>query len=106
VGPALQRGLEAFRDHPLVGEKRGVGLIGALELVEDKASRRPFDPKRGIGPAVVAKAQANGVILRAMGDAIAFSPPLIISEDEIAEMLRRFGRALDEAHGALIGGSI
>ena len=106
VGPALQRGLEAFRDHPLVGEKRGIGLIGALELVEDKASRRPFDPKRGIGPAVVAKAQANGVILRAMGDAIAFSPPLIISEDEIAEMLRRFVRALDEAHGALIGGSI
>ncbi|CAA7624863.1 aspartate aminotransferase family protein [Magnetospirillum sp. SS-4] len=106
VGPALQRGLEAFRDHPLVGEKRGVGLIGALELVDDKASRRPFDATRGVGPAVVARAQANGVILRAMGDTIAFSPPLVISEDEIAEMLRRFGRALDEAHGALIRESI
>jgi 4-aminobutyrate--pyruvate transaminase len=106
IAPVLQNGLDAFRDHPLVGEKRGIGLIGALELVEDKASRQPFDPKRGIGAAVVAKAQDNGVILRAMGDTIAFSPPLVISQDEIAEMLRRFGRALDEAHGALNQGRI
>ncbi|TAN74550.1 MAG: aminotransferase class III-fold pyridoxal phosphate-dependent enzyme, partial [Magnetospirillum sp.] len=50
---------------------------------------------------VVAKAQAHGVILRAMGDAIAFSPPLVISAEEIGELLRRFGQALDEAHGDL-----
>lgn len=101
VGPALQAGLRAFRDHPLVGEARGVGLIGALELVADKETRAPFPPELTVGAKVVAKAQANGVILRAMGDAVAFAPPLVISESEIAEMLRRFGQALDEAHGEL-----
>ncbi|RAU20593.1 aspartate aminotransferase family protein [Paramagnetospirillum kuznetsovii] len=101
VGPVLQDGLAAFRDHPLVGEKRGIGLIGALELVADKAAKTPFDPKLAAGPLVVAKAQNHGVILRAMGDSVAFSPPLVISEAEIAELLRRFGKALDEAHGDL-----
>lgn len=101
VAPVLQEGLEALRDHPLVGEARGIGLIGALELVADKAAKTPFPPELGIGARVVAKAQAKGVILRAMGDAVAFAPPLIISADEIREMLRRFGAALDEAHGEL-----
>lgn len=101
VAPALQDGLAAFRDHPLVGEKRGIGLIGALELVADKATKTPFDPKLTAGALVVAKAQSKGVILRAMGDTIAFSPPLIITPEEIGEMLRRFRAALDEAHGEL-----
>ncbi len=101
VGPVLQDGLRAFRDHPLVGEARGIGLIGALELVADKQTRAPFPPELTMGAKVVAKAQDKGVILRAMGDAVAFSPPLVISESEIAEMLRRFGQALDEAHGEL-----
>jgi 4-aminobutyrate--pyruvate transaminase len=101
VGPVLQAGLRALANHPLVGEVRGVGLIGAVEMVADKHSRTPFDPRLGMGAKVVAKAQANGVILRAMGDSVAFAPPLIISEDEISVMLARFGRALDEAHGEL-----
>ena len=101
VAPVLQQGLAGFRDHPLVGEARGIGLIGALELVADKAARTPFDTARTVGAMVVAKAQSHGVILRAMGDTIAFSPPLIITAAEIAEMLRRFGRALNEAQAAL-----
>ncbi|MBI2240329.1 MAG: aspartate aminotransferase family protein [Magnetospirillum gryphiswaldense] len=101
VAPALQRGLRELQQHPLVGEARGVGLIGAVELVADKDERRAFDPKLTVGARVVAKAQANGVILRAMGDAVAFAPPLIISEAEIDEMLARFRTALDEAHGEL-----
>jgi 4-aminobutyrate--pyruvate transaminase len=106
VSPALQNGLAAFANHPLVGEKRGVGLIGALELVADKANKTPFEPTRGIGAKVAALAQNNGLILRAMGDAVAFAPPLVITESEIAELLRRFGRALDEAHAQLTDGSI
>ena len=102
VGPVLQNGLRALQQHPLVGEARGVGLIGAVELVANKDSRAAFDPKLAVGPRVVAKAQAKGVILRAMGDAVAFSPPLIISESEIQEMLGRFRDALDEAHGELL----
>ncbi len=101
VGPVLQRGLADLQQHPLVGEARGVGLIGAVELVAGKDGRTAFDPKLAVGARVVAKAQEHGVILRAMGDAVAFAPPLVISEDEIQDMLGRFRRALDEAHGEL-----
>ncbi|CAA7620375.1 aspartate aminotransferase family protein [Magnetospirillum sp. UT-4] len=102
VSPVLQQGLRDLQQHPLVGEARGIGLIGAVELVADKDSGAAFAPALGIGARVVAKAQAKGVILRAMGDAVAFAPPLVISADEIAEMLSRFRSALDEAHGELL----
>jgi 4-aminobutyrate--pyruvate transaminase len=96
VGRHFQKRLRSFADHPLVGEARGAGLIGALELVADKKTRANFDAKLGVGQQVVASAEKNGVILRAMaGDAIAFSPPLIIREDEIDEMFDRFSTALD-----------
>jgi len=103
VAPLFQERLRAFHNHPLVGEARGVGLIGAIELVADKAAKTAFDPKLAVGPRVVAAAQAKGVILRAMGDAVAFSPPLVIGEADIAEMFERFQVALDETHQELIG---
>lgn len=92
----FQNGLQSFSSHPLVGEVRGVGLIGAIELVKDKSSKEAFDPKAGLGAKLVAWAQDEGVILRAMGDTVAFSPPLIISEAEMGEMFASFGRALDK----------
>jgi 4-aminobutyrate--pyruvate transaminase len=97
VAPALQDGLRALQQHPLVGEARGVGLIGAVELVADKDARTPFDQALGMGARVAARAQAHGLILRAMGDSVAFAPPLIITTAEIEEMLARFRSALDEA---------
>lgn len=96
IGPRLQEGLRRFRDHPLVGEVRGVGLIAAVEVVRDKASREPFEPELGVGPFLAARAQAHGLLVRAMGDAVAFAPPLIIDEEEIDELLERFGQALDD----------
>ena len=100
VAPALQDGLRRrFADHPLVGEVRGRGLIAAVELVEDKAGRRNFDPARKVAPRLSKLAEAQGLIMRFLpGDGIAFSPPLIITEAEIGDMLDRFGRALDELH--------
>jgi len=94
VAPVLQDGLRGFAAHPLVGEVRGVGLIAAVELVADKETKTPFDPAWGVGAALVARAQDHGLILRAMGDSVAFSPPLVITADEIAEMLYRFALAL------------
>ena len=97
VGPRLQAGLRSYADHPLVGEARGIGLIGAIELVRNKATKEGFDPKAGVAAHLVRRAQHHGVILRNMpGDNVAFSPPLIISEAEIDEMLAAFGKALDE----------
>ncbi len=96
VAPRMQARLQALADHPLVGEARGVGLIGAVELVADKATKANFDATQAVAPRVVNQAQSNGVILRAMaGDIIAFSPPLIITEAEIDEMFDRFERALN-----------
>lgn len=96
VAPHFQRGLRRFANHPLVGEVRGVGLVGAVQLVRDKAARALFEPKQRVGLYLVGRAQAYGLIIRSMADAIAFSPPLIISEEEINEMLDAFGRALQD----------
>ena len=95
VGPHLQKRLREFEAHPHVGEVRGTGLIGAIEFVADKATKRSFDPTKGVGAKIMATAQEKGVILRATpGDAIAFSPPLIITKEEIDEMVDRFAQAV------------
>jgi 4-aminobutyrate--pyruvate transaminase len=97
VGPRMQAGIRSYADHPLVGEARGIGLIGAVEIVRDKESKQSFDPKAGVAAYLVRRAQHHGAILRNMpGDIVAFSPPLIISETEIDEMMACFGRALDD----------
>ncbi len=97
VGPRLQDGLRTrFADHPLVGEVRGVGLLAAVELIEDKVARKPFPPELAVGPYCASRAMARGLVLRALGDSMAFSPPLIIEEPEIDLVLDRFGEALDD----------
>ena len=101
VGPRLQEGLRRFSSHPLVGEIRGVGLLAGVELVKDKASKAPFDPKQGVGAIFAARAQEHGLIVRAMVDSVALCPPLIITADEVEEMLRRFGRALEDTAAAV-----
>jgi len=95
VAPRLQQGLKRFAGHPIVGDVRGLGLIGAIELAADPRKRQPFDPARGVGAYFVRRAQAHGLITRVLGgDVIAFSPPLIITEAEIDEMLAKTERAL------------
>jgi 4-aminobutyrate--pyruvate transaminase len=102
TAPAMQKHLRALTAHPLVGEARGIGLIGALELVEDKASRKNFDPARGVAAKVVEAMQRHGVVGRAMtNDSLAFSPPLIISESELDELFGVVRVALDEVAGSL-----
>ena len=97
VGPRMQAGIRSHAGHPLIGEARGIGLIGAVEIVRDKATKQSFDPKAGVAAYLVRRAQHHGAILRNMpGDVVAFSPPLIISEAEIDEMMGCFSRALDD----------
>ena len=97
VAPRMQAGIRSYADHPLIGDARGIGLIGAMELVRDKATKQSFDPKAGVAAYLVRRAQHHGAILRNMpGDNVAFCPPLIISEAEIDEMMGCFGRALDD----------
>jgi 4-aminobutyrate--pyruvate transaminase len=96
VGPRMQQGLRRFKDHPLVGEVRGIGLVGAVELVRNRATKEGFDPKQGVGVYLSRRAQEHGLIVRAMVDNIAFTPPLIITETQVDEMIDKFGRALDD----------
>ena len=64
LAPQFQARLTAFAAHPLVGEARGYGLVGAVELVADKAAKRAFDPKAGVGPRTMAFAEAEGLLIR------------------------------------------
>ena len=98
VMPRFEARLRAFADHPMVGEVRVVGLMGGIELVTDKATKGRFDPLGSGVARLQAAALARGVIVRGMGPAetIGFSPPLIITNDEIDELFDRFALALDD----------
>ena len=99
VAPVFQTRLRALADHPLVGEARGLGLIGAVELVQDKAAKQSFDPSIGLGAKAVAFAAEEGLLCRAVGgDSIGLCPPLVINGAEINELFDALQRALDRAH--------
>lgn len=94
---------EAFGEHPLIGEIRGFGLIGAIELVADKDAPRAFDPALKVAPRVVAAARERGIISRALpaSDSLAFSPPFVISEAQIDEVVQGVRDAVDEVAAEL-----
>jgi len=97
ISPYFQDRLASYANHPLVGEVRGVGLIGAIELCADKANKTPFDPAKAMGATLVKKCEDHGLILRAMpGDCVAFCPPLISEQPDLEELFARFDKALAE----------
>ena len=95
VAPLFQKRLRALEDHPLVGEARGIGLIGAVELVADKKTKRPFFPAGKVGSYAAKQSEANGLIARGLVDSVALCPPLIITDAEIDTMFDRLTRAFD-----------
>jgi putrescine aminotransferase len=95
LGARFAAALASLADHPLVGEARSCGLLGALELVEDKASRRYFPPARKVGLACREHCIESGLVMRAVRDVMILAPPLVITEPEIDELARRARRALD-----------
>ncbi len=101
VGAFMQKELRKLASHPLVGEVRGEGLIAGLELVEDKSSKRSFDPQLKVGLKAFDLAQRNGLIVRAIGDTIALCPPLIITEAQVQEVIARLKTTLDQTAAAL-----
>ena len=98
LSPFLQGKLREFSDHPMVGEVRGEGFISAVELVGDKASRAPFEPVGAVGRELAAHAHAEGLIIRAIGDTIAFCPPLIAVRRQIIWDIRACFRLEALAH--------
>ena len=96
VAPAFLQGMKRFEDHPLIGEARGVGLVGALEFVRDKTTKENFAPSAGVAAHAGRMATKHGVITRGLGDIISLCPAMIITEEQVEEMLSAIGRALDD----------
>jgi len=87
-----------------VGDVRGLGLLGGVELVKDRESKEPFDPSLGAGRRVWLAALEQGVIVRAIaGDVIAISPPFVISEEQIDRIVEALGQAVDRIGKELNG---
>ena len=100
TAPYLQKRLRELNDHPLVGEVRGVGLLGAIELVQDKATRKRYEGK-GVGMICRQFCFDNGLIMRAVGDTMIIAPPLVISKAEIDELVTKARKCLDLTLSAL-----
>jgi putrescine aminotransferase len=98
AGPYLAAALAGLADHPLVGETRSLGLIGAVEIVAEKGSNRRFGGGPGkAGPVVRDLCIQHGLMIRAVRDTIVMSPPLIISHAEIDRLVGTIRKSLDEA---------
>ncbi|MFZ0487654.1 MAG: aminotransferase, partial [Arenicellales bacterium] len=105
ISPLFQKRLRALGDHPLVGDARGIGLIGGLEIVSDKKTRAQYDPSEKAAPKVFDKALEEGLVVRALpGDAIGVCPPLIITPEQIDDLFDRLERAFDAARSELPAG--
>ncbi|MGB3148883.1 MAG: aminotransferase [Paracoccaceae bacterium] len=101
VAPRFQARLHALADHPLVGETRGVGLLGAVEMVADKATKERFPAALGLGAKVFEEAKRNGLLFRNGGDQLMFCPPLIVTENDVNEIFDILKHALDHVAAGL-----
>lgn len=100
IGPYLQERWATLGEHPLVGETRMVGLMGALELVADKGSLQRFDEDKGVGKICRDFLVNNGVVMRAVGDTIITAPPLILTHEQADELVEKAWKCLDLTHAA------
>jgi len=111
LGPYLASRWRELEEHPLVGEARSLGLIGALEIVADKATGERFDKSLSAGGLCRDICFETGLVMRSVGDTMVISPPLVITRDEIDELVRLARAALDEtarrlkASGTCVAGS-
>jgi putrescine aminotransferase len=100
IGPYLQEQWARLGEHPLVGETRMVGLMGALELVADKGTLQRFDEDKGVGKICRDFLVNNGVVMRAVGDTIIAAPPLILTHEQADELVEKAWKCLDLTHAA------
>ncbi|MCF7200817.1 aspartate aminotransferase family protein [Pseudomonas oligotrophica] len=102
TAPYLQRRWQELAEHPLVGQARGVGLLGALELVKNKKTRERF-AEPGVGMRCREHCFRNGLVMRAVGDTMIISPPLVIGEQEIDELIDKVRLCLDATARDVLG---
>jgi len=102
TGPHLAAALAGLSSHPLVGETRSIGMLGAVEIVAEPGTNRRFGGKEGLaGPIVREACIERGLMVRAVRDSLVVSPPLVMTLDEIDRMVAIIGEALDASQDAL-----
>ncbi len=102
TAPHIAKKWAEIGDHPLVGEARMCGMMGAIELTPDKAARAPFKAERGtVGVMCREHCQSAGVVMRAVYDTMVISPPLCITTGEIDELVARIWKVLDQTHAQI-----
>ncbi|MEP3667810.1 MAG: aminotransferase class III-fold pyridoxal phosphate-dependent enzyme, partial [Roseibium sp.] len=102
IGPYLQKSWAALGDHPLVGEARMTGLMGAMELVPEKGNRqKEFAEKGSVGTLCRDISFQNGMVMRAVGDSMIISPPLVLSHEEADQLVTIARKTLDETYAEL-----
>ena len=101
LGRRLNEGLGRLIEMPNVGDVRGLGLMAAVEVVPDKASRGPFDPNLGVGPKLARALRDRGVVTRVKGESILFAPPLVITEEQVDTIINATGEAIDAVMNGL-----
>lgn len=101
VGALFQAGLRRLADHPMVGEARGLGLMGALEMVADKKTKQSFDGSLRIGERIAREARERGFIIRPLGASIVLAPPFISTRAQIEELLAVLKEVLDVVYASV-----
>ncbi len=102
IGPYLQQRWRALGEHPLVGEARMEGLVGALELVPEKGNRtKAFADTGTVGTLCRDISFGNGLVMRAVRDSMIISPPLVLSHDEADQLIAIARKTLDDTHAEL-----
>ena len=101
TGPYLQQRWRELGDHPLVGEVRGLGFLCALELVKDKRTRELFEPVGQVGTICRDICVEEGLVMRAVRDGMIAAPPLVMTREQIDELVTRARRALDRTAKAI-----
>jgi putrescine---pyruvate transaminase len=98
LGPYFNKALASLNDHPIVGETRSVGLIGAIELSKNKATRARFHDSGRVGTICRDHSFNTGLVMRACWDTMVLAPPFIITEKQIDDLLKLARTALDKTY--------
>ncbi len=101
IGPYFNQSWAKLDDHPIIGEARSIGMVGALELVRDKSSRERFDKDQHAGMRCRDFCFQNGLVMRAVGDGMIVAPPLVCEKAHIDELVEKAWKCLDLTEAAL-----
>ena len=99
MSPYFQERLREFDSHPHIGEARGVGLMGALEIVSDKEQKAAFPPDQPVAEQIANTALENGLICRPVGQSIVVAPPFIITREQVDELFDKLGKTVEQVLG-------